>query len=236
MQATPAVVSIRVQPPQSVTVGDVFSVSVFVGIASGAPVAQVCPALSHALGRTAPAHTDRACVCFELLFQVKVTALLTDVTTGTFLESVASFIDKVSTREHCRPTPPWLTITTHQASAKDQEPRKEWVKPVLEPTRVVAITDSYVQRRFPNVGLPLSSALIHNISASLPSSVAALPSSACASQLPSQRTMCLCSKPTAQSQANRYVPPLMVATCGVTELTNAHCCGHLRPIRTSLKC
>lgn len=52
MQATPAVVSIRVQPPQSVTVGDVFSVSVFVGIASGAPVAQVCPTLS--LSRIGP--------------------------------------------------------------------------------------------------------------------------------------------------------------------------------------
>ena len=66
MQAQPALVSIAVQPPESIVVGQLFSVEVFVGVASGAPVRLV-----------------------------KVAAQLTDITTTTLTETVESFIGKV---------------------------------------------------------------------------------------------------------------------------------------------
>lgn len=67
MQDTPGVVSIRVQPPKTIVVGQIFEVDVFVGVASGLPV------------------TDTA-----------VSASLTDITTSNLLESVEGFIKRVS--------------------------------------------------------------------------------------------------------------------------------------------
>lgn len=107
----------------------------------------------HQLRRYDTTPTVGACTVSQIeaieCYQVKVTALLTDVTTGTFLESVASFIDRV--RQPCVLGALVTTlIVVHssppQASAKEPEPRKDWVKPVLEPSRVVAVTDSYGNR------------------------------------------------------------------------------------------
>jgi len=66
MQAKPALVAIAVQPPESVQVGEVFPVTVWVGVASGAPVGLV-----------------------------KVKAAITDITSTTLTETVDTFVSKV---------------------------------------------------------------------------------------------------------------------------------------------